>query len=85
MGIVHDFDKCKYNLPSVRNGLMKLAPRWNPSHYGVSKEGSGTFSSIVDRVKGGVDLAVKNKDLINTVGTVAGTVSKILEAVKAAQ
>ena len=93
MVIVHDFDKHKYNLPAVGSGLSKRV-RQNPSCCGVSSpcglvSGNGIFSSIVDGVKSGVDLAVKNKDLISTVGksasSVAGAASKISEAVKAAQ
>ena len=103
MVIVHDFDKHKYNLPAVGSGLSKKVHQ-NPSCCGVSSpcgfvsspcglvsshDGEGIISSIVDGVKSGVDLAVKNKDLISTVGksanSVAGAASKISEAVKAAQ
>ena len=99
MVIVHDFEKHKYNLPVVGSGLSKKV-RQNPSCCGVSTpcgvsspcglvSGNGIFSSIVDGVKSGVDLTVKNKDVINTVGksvgSVASAASKILEAVKAAQ
>ena len=93
MVIVHDFEKHKYNLPAVGSGLSKKVHQ-NPSCCGVSSpcrlvSGNGIFSSIVDGVKSGVDLAVKNKDVINTVGKSVGSVgsaaSKISEAVKAAQ
>ena len=100
MVIVHDFEKHKYNLPAVGSGLSKKVSQ-NPSCCGVSSpcglvsspcglvSGNGIFSSIVDGVKSGVDLAVKNKDVINTVGKSVGSVgsaaSKISEAVKAAQ
>ena len=93
MVIVHDFEKHKYNLPAVGSGLSKKVSQ-NPSCCGVSSpcglvSGNGIFSSIVDGVKSGVDLAVKNKDVINTVGesvgSVASAASKISEAVKAAQ
>ena len=80
MGIVHKFEKQKFNLPMVGKGF-----RQNPSYCGVSKDGNGIF----DGLKGVVNLATKNKDLITSVGksvgSVANATSKISQAVKAAQ
>ena len=59
MGIVHEFEKQKFNLLMVGKGF-----RQNPSCCGISKDGNKIF----DRLKGVVDLATKNKDLITSVG-----------------
>ena len=68
MGIVHKFERHKYSLPAV---------------------GDGIFDGVISGVKGAVDLATKNKDLISSVGksvgAVAGAAGKISDAVKAAQ
>ena len=86
MGIVHDFEKHKYGINSDRKQIGK-GLRQNPSCCGVPQAQLG--DGIFDVVKGAVDLAVQNKDLIKSVaqsaGSVAGAAGKISEAVKAAK
>ena len=75
----------------VNKIFQQLEKNFVKTHHvaSVSKDRSWTFSSIVDGVKGGINLAVKNKDLMKSVGKTVGSVStvadKISDAAKTAQ